>query len=252
MKNGFILFGIILFLWGISLPVVGQDWALKQGNVWSRQAGAIKRSTDKPNDRNNKETIRLEHTGNNDWALSEGNRMAVKTGDVFELAAEMKSEGTGTASISVITRKKDGEVVEWTYGTKEIRGNTSWASLRTKFMVPPDIETIEPRIVGYGSLTVWIDGFSATKVESRNLAVKNVKPVKFDNKFLSVELEPSTGVFSVTDKRTNRVWSPSSVDAKNFIVLPKQDFAAASAVFSLLNTETLIEYDVSVTLEPDT
>ncbi|MDR1270421.1 MAG: hypothetical protein LBK82_12940, partial [Planctomycetaceae bacterium] len=255
MKKYLILFVIVLFCISlISLPTVAQDWTLKQGNVWSRQAEAIKRSTDKPNDRNGKETIRIEHTGNEDWALSEGNRILVKPGEVFELAANLKSEGIGHVSISVTTRKKNGDVVEWTYGAKEIRGNVSWTPLRTKFMVPPDIETIEPRIVGSGQLTVWIDGFSAAKIESRNITFQDAKPVKLDNRFLSVEFDSSAGIFSVTDKRTNRVWHPSSVAAKNFVVLPKQDSAASNlsnTKFTLLNTETLLEYDISVTLESD-
>jgi hypothetical protein len=255
MKKYLILLVIVLFCISlISLPTMAQDWKLKQGNVWSRQADAIKRSTDKPDDRNGKETIRIEHAGNQDWALSDGNRISVKSGDVFELAADLKSEGTGQVSISVTTRKKNGDVAEWTYGTKEIHGNMSWTPLRTKFMVPPDIETIEPRIVGRGTSTVWIDGFSATKIESHDILVKDTKPVKHENRFLSLEINPSTGVFSVTDKRTNRVWQPSFVDAKKFVVLPKRDSVAPdlqNTKFTLLNTETLTEYNVSVTLESD-
>ncbi|MDR2754477.1 MAG: hypothetical protein LBC20_02110, partial [Planctomycetaceae bacterium] len=250
MKKNFILFMIMLF--SVSLSAAAQDWTLKQGNVWSRQAGAVKQSTDKPDDRNNKETIRIEHTGNEDWALSDGHRIPVTPGDVFELAADLKSEGTGVASISVTIRKKDGEVVQWTYGTKEIHGKNQWTPLRTKFMVPPDVETIEPRITGYAPLTVWVDGFSATKIESRNISVKDAKPVKLDNRFLNVEVDPSTGTFSVTDKRTNRIWSPTSVEAKNFVVIPKQDSSEVNSQdtnFTLLNTETLTEYRVSVTLE---
>ncbi|MDR2705085.1 MAG: glycoside hydrolase [Planctomycetaceae bacterium] len=265
MKKRIFLTMIVLFCVSlISLPVAAQDWILKQGNAWSRQAGAIKQSTEKPDNSNGKETIRIEHTGDEDWALSEGNRISVKPGEVFELAANLKSEGTdseknGNVSISVVLRKKDNEVVQWIYGAKGIYGNNSWTTLRTKFMIPPDIETIEPRIVGYGCTTVWIDNFSATKIESRNILVKDAKPVKHDNRFLSVEIDPSTGTFSVTDKRTNRVWFPSSVAVKNFVVLPKQNHAESdlqntnlqNTKFTLLNTETLTEYEVSVTLESD-
>ncbi|MDR2117489.1 MAG: glycoside hydrolase [Planctomycetaceae bacterium] len=249
------MFVIILFC--VSLPVAAQDWTLKHGNAWSRQTGTIKQFADKPNDRNGKETIRIEHTGNEDWSLSEGNKIPVKPGDVFELAANLKTKGTGSASISVITRNKNNDVVLWTYGGKEIRGDVSWTPLRTKFMVPPNIETIEPRIIGYGSATVWIDGFSATKIESRDILIKDAKPVKYENRFLSVEIDPSNGTFSVTDKRTNRTWLPSFVAAKNFVVLPKRNSVAPdlqnlqNTMFTLLNTETLTEYNVSVTLEPD-
>jgi hypothetical protein len=109
MKKYFILFVMILF--NVSLSVEAQDWTLKQGNVWSRQAGAIKRSIEKPDDSNGKETIRIEHTGNEDWAFSECNKIPVKPGEVFEFVADLKSEGTipeknGNVSISVVLRKK--------------------------------------------------------------------------------------------------------------------------------------------------
>ncbi|MDR0337360.1 MAG: DUF5696 domain-containing protein [Planctomycetaceae bacterium] len=255
MKKRIFLSVIVLFCISLMLPsVVAQDWILKQGNVWSRQAGAIKQSTDKPDDHNGKETTRIEHTGNEDWAFSEGNRIAVKSGDVFEFVADLKSEGKGTVSISVILRKKNNDVVQWTYGTKQISGDNSWTTLRTKFMIPPDIETIEPRIVGNGHLTVWVGNFYATKIESRNILVKDSKPVKLDNRFLNVEVNPSTGNFSVTDKRTNRVWQQSLVAAKDFVVLPQHHSAVPdlqSTKFTLLNTESLTEYDVFITLEPD-
>ncbi|MDR2705434.1 MAG: hypothetical protein LBC02_06620 [Planctomycetaceae bacterium] len=247
MKTYFIFLTIILFS-GV-FPVIAQDWTMQNGKVWSRQTGALKYSTELAPDRNNKTVSKLEHSGQDDWALGEQNQINVQSGNVFELAADLKIEGTGSAEISVITRNKTGEVVHWDYGIKKIYGNSVWTPLRTKFMVPPDVESIEPRITGSNTSTVWIDGFSLTKTELPVTPVKDPQPVKLENQFLTVECNPVTGTFSVTDKRTGREWTHSSFYNKNFIAIPHEN--SSSAVLGLLNMETLTEYRASLTLEPD-
>ncbi|MDR3108982.1 MAG: glycoside hydrolase [Planctomycetaceae bacterium] len=241
--NTFIIFALIL---SVVTPVVAYDWVLTDGKVWSRQNGAITLSNDQ-------KLFNVVHTGKDDWALSEGNRITVKAGDVFQLEAKMKVEGDGDAAISVVTRKKNGDVVAWTYGTKSIRENGEWVSLHSKFMIPPDVATIEPRVVGNGNATVFVETFSLTKTKTRDIAIKDEKTVTLDNKFLNVTFNTSSGTFSVTDKRTKRIWLPSPFAARNFVVVPKQ--AANEAVnsfrFGLVNTESLLEYNVTVTLESE-
>ncbi|MDR0336310.1 MAG: glycoside hydrolase [Planctomycetaceae bacterium] len=247
LKTSFI-FLITLLLSGV-FPVIAQDWTLQNGKVWSRQADALKHSTEQTPERNNKTIIKLEHSGQDDWAFGEHHQINVKSGDVFELAADLKIEGIGSVEISVITRNKASEVVHWDYGTKKIYGNSAWTPLRTKFMVPTNVTSIEPRITGFNKSTVWVDEFSLTKTKLPVTPAKDAQPVKLENQFLTVESNPVTGTFSVTDKRTGREWTPSSFYNESFIAFPKEN--SSSAVLDLLNKETLTEYRATLTLEPD-
>ncbi|MDR1268042.1 MAG: glycoside hydrolase [Planctomycetaceae bacterium] len=244
--NSFFVFLTFILFFGV-LPCTAQDWSLQNGNVWSRQADALKYSTEQAADRNSKTVSKLEHSGENDWAFGEQNLINVTSCDVFELVADLKIEGIGSVEISVITRNKAGDVVRWDYGIKKIYGNSTWTTLRSTLMIPQDIETIEPRITGSNVSTVWLDGFTVTKIKSPETPVKNAKPIKFENQFLTVECHPVTGTFSVTDKRTDRVWAPSPTYNKNLIAFPKED--SSSGVLGLLDMETLTKYRATITLE---
>ncbi|MCL2742840.1 MAG: DUF5696 domain-containing protein [Planctomycetaceae bacterium] len=243
MKH-FFLFSL-LFLVSCSF-VSAQDWSMTNGKVWARDAKAIKRSAVQDGDRNN--VIKIEHTGKDDWAVSEGNRINVQPGDVIEIAAAMKSDKAGAGSIAVITRRKNGDVVSWAYGNKECPGGDNWINITSKFIVPPEIDTIEPRIMGYGAGTVLIDGFTLKKAGRYDITASDAKPIALSNQFLDVQVFPASGTFSVKDKRTGRTWT-QSVNNKSFIALPKKSAADGGTSFSMVNTETLFEYNVTIQLE---
>ncbi|GHT30473.1 hypothetical protein FACS1894214_0380 [Planctomycetales bacterium] len=222
-----------------------QEWSLKDGYAWARDKDAVKKTTVKEN---GKDVVKIEHTGKNDWALSESKQIPVKFGDVIELNAELKAEGTGSSGISVITRKKNGDVVNWSYGKKDCPAGNVWTNITSKFIVPQEIETIEPRIAGHGTGNLWMNGFTLKKTGQYELTALDAKPVSLSNEFLDVQVFPAEGTFSVKDKRTGRTWT-QSVKNKSFIALPKKSAADSGVSFSMVNTETLFEYNVSIQLE---
>ncbi len=223
------------------------------GKVWSRADKAITLSRDAETKHEGRETVKLVHTGPDDWAYTDYKRIEVKPGDIIELSAWIKHEGPTNSSntgISVTSKTKSNDVVAWTYGNKELRGSVPWTLLKTKFMIPEGVVVIEPRLTGHGPSTTWLDGFTTAKVGFRDVsAAKNAAPVSVENKFLELTVKPSEGTFSVTDKRTGRIWT-QVLESQKFVPVLSSN-AATKTSFALIDMETLLEYDVALTLEKD-
>ena len=120
---------------------------MNEGRIWTRDNNVATFSKDG-------DIITIAHTGRQDWALSEGTRIPVEPGEVFELKTEATLEGTSHASISVITWDKDGETISWSYGSKEFVQAETLKPVSTRFAIPRGVATIEPRVIGYELATV--------------------------------------------------------------------------------------------------
>ncbi|MDR0326897.1 MAG: glycoside hydrolase, partial [Planctomycetaceae bacterium] len=215
------------------------EWKMNDGRLWSRNNNAATLSKEE-------NTYTIIHTGKNDWALSEGNQIAVQFGEIFEITADAAVEGTGRAEISVVTRDKDGKTIAWTYGSKEFEQTDSLQPITAKFAVPRGVATIEPRIVGVGQSTTHIANFTAKRVDVDGTLAVPSKYVK-ENKFLKIEF--SNDVFLVTDKTTGRVWNGTA--GLGVFGMGLQDATIANRFFDIVHLETLLRYKVFITLEPD-
>ncbi len=244
MPNIFLRFLSALFLTLWTAFLVADDWKMENGKLWSRDAKAAVLSKE---DATN--VLKVVHTGEQDWAISEGKPFPVKPGDAFELNIDAVLQGTGNAGISVVTRDKDGQAVAWSYANKgfkrtEPSGDTSSLATQTsRFGVPRGIVSIEPRIVGSGPSTVRAANFSMRKLPGMNFGPPGAPFVK-ENKFLKVVFVDNS--FSVTDKRTGRTWSGTADYGMGL-----RDATPRNRGFSIHQLETLRSYTVFVTIEPD-
>jgi hypothetical protein len=99
-------------------PVTGQAIDQWQWHpLWSRQADAIKSATDDQVRHDGRASIRIEHTGKDDWSLAPDTygdrqraRMAVQEGDLLEVIAWIKLQGKGDTAVSVTTYDTAGKV----------------------------------------------------------------------------------------------------------------------------------------------
>jgi len=222
----------LLFVLFITPSLVAEEWTMQNGKVWTRESNTATLSTAG-------HIVNVVHIGEEDWALSEGNRMSVKTGEIFELTAEANVEGIGRVSISVVTRDKNGETLSWSYSSKDLLHADSLKIVTTKFAVPRNVATIEPRIVGDGPIAAHIASFTARKIDTVQMGTP--QPFIKENNFLKVEI--TNDVFTVTDKRTGRVWNGTS-----------EAFGMGQSnrdSFNISHFEQLQHYKISVALVPD-
>ena len=238
MKN-FIDTVVVFFSLAVCVSLFAEEWTMRNGNLWSRDPQAATFSKDG-------EVYKVVHTGEEDWAVSEGKRFNVKPGEVFEIKIDAVIEGTGNASISVVTRDKDGQTISWDYGHKELERSKERKTVNIKFAVPRGVATIEPRIIGYGPATVHAAHFSVQKSDTQLVLGSDTK-FNRENQFLKVEL--SNDAFIVTDKRTGRAWAGTA--GLESYAMGQLDAPAAANSFDIHCLESLRSYKISVALAPD-
>ncbi len=154
-----------------SVPVLAADAPDFPGwhGLWTREKDAgtavIDTKEHRP-DGGESPVIRIEHRGEKDWSLTRRKRFEVRAGDLFTMTAWVRITGEGRCNIGVVTRTETGDAVEWMYGADEAHSGRAWQQLRSQFLVPEGIHTIEPRLTGLGPATVWVQDFSCRKTGS--------------------------------------------------------------------------------------
>ncbi len=141
----------------------GQGRASGWMGLWTREPGCGEVTMDKEVSHSGNYSARIEHRGADDWSFSSEKRLDVKPGDLFTLQGWVKIKGTGSTTISVITYDEKEKAVEWTFGGRTAAGPRDWHLLRSRFVIPRNVVTIGPRLIGYRPATVWLDDFSLVK-----------------------------------------------------------------------------------------
>ncbi|NQU10290.1 hypothetical protein HQ590_05845 [bacterium] len=158
-------------------------------------------------------TMRIVHRGTNDWSLTPNRRVATQAGDIWEIRAWVKIQDRGEAAINAVIRDPDGKVIEWCYGNRSLRGPRDWTLLRSRFVVPGNVTTIQPRVIGAEPATVWLDGFAYQKtgdIKSRR-SPDLPATLTISNAVLAVTLDTADATLAVTDRRTGQTWQQKSV-----------------------------------------
>ncbi len=186
-------------------PLAGTN--LQWTAVWSRDAGAAKAEADGQVRRAAAQSLRIAHTGSNDWSVTPEARFGAAPGDLVEASAWVRIRGRGHTGVSFTLRTRDGKVTDWTAGDRLAEGDTEWTLLRCRVVVPDGVVSVAPRITGVGPATVWIEPLRYRRL-ARSAGAASAKAVAVDNGAIRVALDPATGGLSLTDLRTGVAWAP--------------------------------------------
>ena len=175
---------------------------------WSRDPAAGNVVVDRQIRHTGQQSARIEHRGDRDWSFEPGERLSVKPGELVELQAWVLVQGEGTLTLCASTWGLDAKVIEWSLGERAARSTGHWQLLRARMLIPAEVAQIQPRLIGYGKLTVWVDDFAVRRSEGpavvRN---QNLAPtLGITNRALVVTLNTSNACISVSDRRTGREW----------------------------------------------
>ena len=175
--------------------------------LWARDDGKGRVVVDEGVLRGGKPTICVEHGGRQDWSLTSQSRMKVVEGDIIELSAWLKVKGSGRGEISVTTYDAKGKVIEWMYGLRAARAG-DWRSVRSRFIVPKGIVSVEPRLTGVEPATVWMHEFVWKNTGNlKTLRAKGLpQRVTVSNKAIEVTFDTAGAALTVRDRRTGRDW----------------------------------------------
>ncbi len=157
---------------------------------------------------------KIVHTGVADWSFETGTRLAVVPGDLIELTAWTKIEGTGNLLLAASTWGANNKVISWSFGSRSSRVTPDWQQLVARFVVPPGVTAIQPRFLGGGSLVAWIDDTAIAKKE--NVFARRPKnfpaALRLSNAALDITLHTADGTFDVVDRRSSRRWTQCSLN----------------------------------------
>ena len=195
----FAVVGLLGWSWGGEVSPF--EKTLDKPSAWSRDAKAIT-CTAAGNG-----VSEVRHVGTRDWSITGLGRLAVEPGDELTLSAGGAKTADGRAegifSPSVILRRADDSVLDWAYGDQRVQAGSD---AQVRLLIPPEVVSAEPRIVGRGVFAGRIGPFVVKRVGHRTIGT--FAPCTLSNATLRVELDPKDGLFTVTDRRCGRVWRP--------------------------------------------
>jgi hypothetical protein len=185
--------------------------------LWTRDAQAGTAALDTQTFHDGRTALRIEHRGGKDWSVEPAVRVPVEPGDLFELEAWLRVESRGgSATLCVSTHDAAGQAQDWAYGARTVSESSGWQRLRTRFVVPPGVATLQPRLIGDGPASVWLDDYSFEKKSNVNaLRPPGLPPVlSLSNAALVVSLETRHAALTVLDRRTGRTVAQQPLSAE--------------------------------------
>jgi hypothetical protein len=187
--------------------------------LWSRQAGTGTVTLDGRTVHSGTKSARIEHRGAEDWSFEPDLRLAVQSGDIFELEAWVHVEGAGSVSLCASTWDASGQNISWSSGERIAQAGAGWTRLHTRLAISQQVARLQPRLIGYGPVTVWVDDYSVVKRASAESYRRKELPKELvlSNAVLSVSLNVPEATLSVLDRRTSRLWRQQPTDADTII-----------------------------------
>ena len=215
------------------------SWTMGKATCWGRDAGAATLSEDSSELLNGAPTRRVDYTGVNDWAITPTSKpIPVQTGEVWEIACDVKVKGDGTAKISVVSYNKN-EVFHWSYGEKSTTQTDGAKRLTSRFVVERGVTAIQPRFIGHGPGSYWFANYTAKRIGRLDLSTED-KILTIENAAIKGEFHTLNGALNVTDKRSGRVWRQNSVNARHWILRPRKTGPRTIAFDLLTNTQSFV------------
>ena len=179
---------------------------------WSRTPGTGTMTLDASVRHEGQASLKVLHTGDQDWSVEQAAKLPVASGDIFRLGAWVKSDHTEGAQVCLVTRKADGSVLDWSAGAITVDGTHDWQKFARTFVVPADCATVQFRFIGSGKATAWLDDAMLIRTGNVRALQAHGKTLTLTNHSLNVRVTPD-GLLTVRDRRCGRLWSQQAVNA---------------------------------------
>lgn len=229
---------------GFEAPLAG--W----GGLWTREPDAGQVSVDGTLAHTGDRSLKIQHTGLQDWSLQFGSKLAVSEGDRFQFSGWVHVTGPGSTQFCVITYDSRGQVMDWSYGTARSTTQSGWQQVQSGFIIGHDIARIQMRLIGYGQATVHWDDISFIKTDNvfDQVGRPERKTYGLNNEWLTLTVQTQPFSLNVMDKRIGKTWQQTPLASHIFVLEVEQD---TGLTLSLLDGATGLAFDTTLALEPD-
>ena len=195
-------------------------------------------------------SVRIEHTGSQDWSFQQPDRLPVEPGQIYELSGWVRVEGEGDVTLGVILHDQNDKAIDWVYGGRTTRATDGWLRLNSRFVIPRDAASIVPRLIGNGPSTVWFDDVSLKPAGSLEMLRRSDMPQTLTTRTdaLKVTFHTEDRTFSVVDRRTEKTWRQHS--ASGILLLDAQS-AEGGFDLELLDSAGMMRIGAEIRLAED-
>ena len=237
--------------------VVGGDFEQADGErpvgfaaLWTRAAGAGRAEIDSRQPHGGARSVRIEHTGTDDWSLHQQRAIKVAPGEIYELSGWVRLEGEGEATLCVTLRGEQDRVLDWSFGDVSTRRTDGWRELRRRFVIPPGGATVVARWLGHGPATVWLDDMQLRRAGSLDqLRGPNLpKTLEATGKTVRVAFDTRTAALALDDLRTGR---RSAQYAGAPVVVLSAQLAKSGWIVKLLDAGSMARLDLALSVDPE-
>ena len=169
-------------------------------------------------------------------------RIPAKPGDIFQFVSWLKKAGDvgADATVCVATFDADGLTIDWSYGARSLSQTSVWRRLDSRFVIPEGVVAIQPRVIGSGKATTWVDDFTMERKGSVDLtARKKFRDLVVQNDTLEVTLVGGDSTLRVLDRRTNRHFAQKPL--RNNLLLLNANASDRKIEFQVLHTDSGLE-----------
>ena len=221
---------------------------LQPSDLWTRTPGG-KLSLDREQRHGGTQAVRIEHPRRQDWSLAQQRSLEVKPGQIYELSGWVRVQGRGNTTLCVTLRDAGGKVIDWVFAGQTAGATEGWRLLRSRFVVPADTKTMQPRLIGTGPATVWLDDAglmlqgSVDQMRCKDLPTT----LRAESQFLDVVLRTADGTLGVTDRRSGRHWTQWP---RNAIVVLDAKAVESGFHLTLLDPATVLRLEATIHVEP--
>ena len=236
-----------LALIAATLVAIGADdesWNMAGYSAWAREKDAVKLSAA------DAAGFEVRHTGGADWCVNGFPRITVKRGDTFELTCETDALAdmpeSRPVSLSVILRDAKGVEISWSYGEGHAQPGQP---IRTVFMVPAGVATVQPRILGGGVTGARVRNVRAVRTGNALPKVGTIADCSFGNGILRGRVGGAG--FEVEDTRTGRTWKPAGGSRWTVEELDRRQEADGSICVDFIQPETMKRWKAIYRAEKD-
>lgn len=214
--------------------------------LWTRDPAVGSLSPDSIQVQDGSFSLKVAHTGTQDWSVAHGSRLSVRAGDVVRIRAWVKCEATESAEISVVLRDPQEQVLDWLYGKAVTGGTHDWELLSSSFVIPAGGATIQFRFTGWGKGTSWLDEASLIflgNVETYRQALQGITCLA-RSPLMEAAFDAEHGLWKLTDLRRGESWQ-QTLFSENVVVTR----AETTGPFSIAATLWDIPNDLRIQME---
>lgn len=239
----------LLFLFMVQ-PLFAEVYKLdEKSSSWAKETKGFSYTKETNEKYKGEQVFKIVHPNSADFAVTCPQLIKVKPGDIYTVTCFMKIKSDKSAAVGIeAVSRLNQKTVSWGLGRVRIERETGWEKVTSKFIVPDNVDELQPRISGDGAQTTYFAGFRFEKTGQFIYPDKN-KTQTLENAFLKVTLFERDGTFNVFDKRTGRLWQQKVFKYPMIVRRAKQSKNRID--FIVFSASSFLEYQATIALDSD-